>query len=58
MLSADQDKIITQEIFVWAHKELNDMRDEVAKKEVAPARLIILATVFPMVEKSINSGKA
>ena len=32
MLSADQDKIITQEIFDQAHKELNDMRNEVAKE--------------------------
>jgi len=32
MLSADADKIITQEIFDQAHKELTDMRSEVAKE--------------------------
>ena len=32
MLSADQDKIITQEIFDQAHKELSSMRTEVAKE--------------------------
>ncbi len=32
MLSADAEKIITQEIFDQAHKELNEMRDDVAKE--------------------------
>ena len=32
MLSADQDKIITQDIFDQAHKELTEMRTMIAKE--------------------------